>query len=277
LTGKYGLTIDNLLSVRMILADGNILTASEKENTDLFWAIRGSGSNFGVAASFTFRAHPKPPKACAGQLVFAPSQLPQVVDFINKYDRNMRDDSALAMAFAPGPDGPILLCMALLFDSEAEVREYFSELFAIGPLMEHVAEIPYEKLNSLLNEIMSYGHRKAMGGSAFKLPLDYAFVQSVQDKWMEFVSESGIPKTFVIWEVYPNKKLQEVPLTDMSFANRGDFYNVAFVTRHEEESQDSIAKNFITTTSQYIRENSGLKGEKGVGVYANYVGELRKT
>ena len=67
---------------------------------------------------------------------------------------------------------------------------------------------------------------------------------------------------------------QEVPLTDMSFANRGDFYNVGFITKYDEESQDSIAKNFIMTTSQYIRENSGLKGEKGVGVYANYVGEM---
>ncbi len=258
----------------MILADGNISTASEKENTDLFWAIRGSGSNFGVAASFTFRAHPKPPMACASQLVFAPSQLPQIVDFVNKYDRNMRDDSALAMVFAPGPAGPILLCMALLFGSEAEAREYFSDLFVIGPLMEQVAELPYEKLNSLLNEVMTYGRRKAMGASAFKLPLDHAFMQSVQDKWMQFVSESGIPETFVIWEVYPNKKIQEVPLTDMSFANRGDFYNVGFVAKHGEESLDSIARNFIMTTSQYVRENGGLKGEKGVGVYANYVGEL---
>ena len=73
---------------------------------------------------------------------------------------------------------------------------------------------------------------------------------------------------------YPNKKIQEVPLTDMSFANRGDFYNVGFVAKHGEESLDSIARNFIMTTSQYVRENGGLKGEKGVGVYANYVGEL---
>jgi len=257
----------------MILADGNILTASEKENTDLFWAIRGSGSNFGVATSFTFRAHPKPPIACASELVFAPTQLPQIVDFVNKYNNNMRDDSAFAMVFAPGPTGPILLCVALLFGPETEAREYFSDLFAIGPLMEKVAELSYEKLNSLLNEVMTYGRRKSMGGSAFKLPLDYAFVQSVQDKWMQFTSQSGIPETFVIWEVYPNKKVQEVPLTDMSFANRGNFYNVGFVAKYDEESLDSTAKDFIMTTSRYIRENSGLKSEKGVGVYANYVGE----
>jgi hypothetical protein len=251
------------------------LTASEKENTDLFWAVRGSGSNFGAVASFTFEAHPKPPATCVSELVFAPPHFPQLVDFVNKYHENMREDSGLALAFAPGPAGPIIFCAALLFGPEAEARECFSDLFSIGPLMEQVAEIPYEKVNTLHNELMSYGRRKAMGGSAFKLPLDLAFAQSVLDKWLKFVSESGIPETFMIWEIYHNKKVQEVPLTDMAFANRGDFYNVAFATKYDDESQDAIARDFIATTSQYIRENGGVKGEKGVGVYANYVGKPR--
>jgi len=58
LARKYGLTIDSLLGVDMVLADGSFVSASAKENADLFWAVRGGGGNFGVVTSFEFRLHP---------------------------------------------------------------------------------------------------------------------------------------------------------------------------------------------------------------------------
>ena len=81
LTRRYGLTIDNLLSVDMVLADGRFVTASARENEDLFWAIRGGGGNFGVVTSFEFRLHP------VSTVQFGPTFWPleQAADVLKSY------------------------------------------------------------------------------------------------------------------------------------------------------------------------------------------------
>jgi FAD/FMN-containing dehydrogenase len=67
---KHGLTIDNLVSVDIVTADGQIRTASATENEDLFWAVRGAGSNFGVVTSFEFQAHPVGPMVMVGAVFY---------------------------------------------------------------------------------------------------------------------------------------------------------------------------------------------------------------
>jgi len=75
---KYGLTIDNLLSVEIVGADGQVRTASATENEDLFWAVRGAGSNFGVVTSFEFQAHPVGPEVMVGA-IFYPFEVARTV------------------------------------------------------------------------------------------------------------------------------------------------------------------------------------------------------
>jgi FAD/FMN-containing dehydrogenase len=66
LLGKYGLAIDNLRSVQLVLADGRIVTASANDNADLFWAVRGGGGNFGIATSLEYNVHPIGPTIIGG-------------------------------------------------------------------------------------------------------------------------------------------------------------------------------------------------------------------
>ncbi|HEX5505848.1 MAG TPA: FAD-binding oxidoreductase [Thermomicrobiales bacterium] len=86
LRAKHGLSLDNLLAVDIVTADGRLRTASAEEHPDLFWAVRGAGSNFGVITSFTFRLHPVGPTVMLCAPMYAlddgPAVLPRWRDFI---------------------------------------------------------------------------------------------------------------------------------------------------------------------------------------------------
>ncbi len=79
---KFGLTADNLLSADIVTADGQLVRASEVENPDLFWAIRGGGGNFGVVTSFEFRLHPLGPEVMSGLIVYP---LSQAIEMLKRY------------------------------------------------------------------------------------------------------------------------------------------------------------------------------------------------
>jgi FAD/FMN-containing dehydrogenase len=81
LTRRYGLTIDNLLGVEMVLADGRFVTANARENADLFWAVRGGGGNFGVVTAFLFRGQPAGPTVYGGPMFWPLEYGQQVMKF----------------------------------------------------------------------------------------------------------------------------------------------------------------------------------------------------
>lgn len=88
LSRKYGLTLDNLVSVDLVTADGRLLRASENEHPDLFWAVRGAGANFGVATSLRFRLHEVARKVLAGQIVYPFDNAGELLRFFREYMSN---------------------------------------------------------------------------------------------------------------------------------------------------------------------------------------------
>src|SRR5580692_9216570 len=108
LTRKYGLTIDNLLSVDMVLADGRFVVANAEENADLYWAVRGGGGNFGIVTSFLFEAHPVG-MVCAGPMLWNLEDAADVMkwyrEFITQAPEEMNGFFAM-MSVPPGPPFP---------------------------------------------------------------------------------------------------------------------------------------------------------------------------
>ena len=91
---KHGLTIDNLLSVDLVTVDGDLISASETENSDLFWALRGGGGNFGVVTSFEFRLHEVGPEIMTAQVFYPIEDAKQVLKFYREFTSNGADELA---------------------------------------------------------------------------------------------------------------------------------------------------------------------------------------
>ena len=105
LTRKYGLTIDNLISADLVLADGSFVKASADENSDLFWAIRGGGGNFGVITSFTFRLHPID-TIYAGPMLYELNEAAEVMKWYRELIPSAPDDLNGWFAFMTVPPAP---------------------------------------------------------------------------------------------------------------------------------------------------------------------------
>jgi FAD/FMN-containing dehydrogenase len=129
---KHGLSIDNLLSVDIVTADGQLRRASAKENEDLFWAVRGAGSNFGVVTSFEFQAHPVGPMVMVGAIFYpqddARTVLPAWRDYMAAAPEEL---SSLAFfwnvpehePFSPEDHGKPVLIVAAVYSGSVEDGE----------------------------------------------------------------------------------------------------------------------------------------------------------
>jgi FAD/FMN-containing dehydrogenase len=103
----HGLSIDNLVSADVVTADGRLLVASERENPDLFWALRGGGGNFGVVTSFEFRVHPVK-DVFVGLVLFEVSAARQVLEFYRTYIATAPEEMGAFFAFQIAPPLPFI-------------------------------------------------------------------------------------------------------------------------------------------------------------------------
>jgi FAD/FMN-containing dehydrogenase len=152
LQGKHGLAVDNLVSAEVVLASGDVVTVSDENEQDLFWALRGGGGNFGVVTSFEFRAHPL--ASVLGGPVLHPLQAAQeVLSFFRGFSADLPDDLSLQAALLHAPDGSgAKLCGVVLCHAGADGARADAD---VQPLREHgspvadmVQRIPYPAMNT---------------------------------------------------------------------------------------------------------------------------------
>lgn len=106
LKGRYGYAADNLVSARVVLADGSAVTASASENADLFWALRGAGHNFGVVTSMEIKVYDATKRWTANEYAFTQDKLEAFFETWNRLEAEIEDPGLLAMngAFFRNPE-----------------------------------------------------------------------------------------------------------------------------------------------------------------------------
>src|SRR5213594_655480 len=105
---KYGLTIDQLLAVDMITADGEFVKASASENADLFWGIRGAGGNFGIVTEFEFRLNPVGPIVLSGPIFWPMEESPKVLRFYRDWAASAPDELTTVVVHRRVPTSPMI-------------------------------------------------------------------------------------------------------------------------------------------------------------------------
>lgn len=167
---KLGLTCDNLLSAEVVTASGEFLKASESENEDLFWGLRGGGGNFGVVTSFEFRLHPVGPIVVGGMLLHPFERGGELLRFWRDYLEDAPDELAGAPAFLTAPPAPfvpehlkgqlvagLIVCYAGPPEKGEEVVRSLKEFGP--PEVDLVQPMPYTVVQTLVDPANPPGRR----------------------------------------------------------------------------------------------------------------------
>jgi hypothetical protein len=170
LSRKYGLTIDSLVSARVVTADGSVVLASDSENPDLFWGLRGGGGNFGVVTSFEFQTYPVGPEVLSGLIVHPWSDARAVLTAYREYLAGVPDEVTVWAVMRKAPPLPFLppevhgtsvLVLAAFYAGDmADGERALEPLRAIGtPIADVIGPHPFAGWQQAFDPLLTPGER----------------------------------------------------------------------------------------------------------------------
>jgi len=268
---KYGLTIDNLLSAEVVTADGNVLTASSKQNADLFWGLRGGGGNFGIVTSFEFKCVPLGPEVFSGLIIQRFEDAKAYMQFHAEYVRTLPDDMTVWMVVRHAPPLPFL---------DPSVH---GKLVVIVPFV-HLGD--RKKGEKLIQPIRNFGkpHAEAIGMNpwvAWQSGFDALNAHGARNYWkshhLKELSSACIDKVIAFAEKLPTPDCEvfiphmegapsRVSEDETAYAFRSSPFVLNIHTRWDAAKDDKRcidwARDFADKTEQFAQ-----------GVYVNFLSD----
>jgi FAD/FMN-containing dehydrogenase len=273
---KHGLSSDNLLSVELVTADGHLLTASEEENADLFWAVRGGGGNFGVVTSFEYRLYPVGPEVMCAFVFYPGDRAREVLRSAEGYVAGAPDEVSPLSFLGRVPrveDFPeewhgeqFVGFLAVYAGSVEEGEEALRPLRELGdPIADFSGPMPYTEAQKLLDEDYPDGWRyywksvnvDGLGDEAIEALMEHA------------QAAPSDHSTIDVW--FQGGAMGRVGADESAFGDRSAPILLGIEANWEENPEDDEA-NIAWARGCY----SDLRRFSGGGVYLNFPGFLEE-
>jgi len=266
---KYGLTCDNLLSAKVVTADGRMVMASATENQDLFWGIRGAGGNFGIVTEFTFRLHAVS-QVIAGIILYPASAVKDLLCFYRDYIMKIPDELTTMLAlmpapppFLPGPDqkAPLIAVHVCYTGDMKEGERVLAPLRAFGtPLRDAVSTMPYIEMQGMLDAgappgLLNYWK------SSYVRSLDDGLINLI----IEFFTRTPSPLTQIHIQ-HLQGAVSRVGENETAFSHRDSLCVINIVSKWTDAS--ASGKNV-----RWTRDFADRLGSYSSGAYVNFMGE----
>jgi hypothetical protein len=282
---RFGLACDNVASFDLVTANGHFVRASEDENTDLFWGLRGGGGNFGVVTAIEYRVHPMNPMVLGGNLMWPLSQARDVMRFWRDITPTAPEVLNLEYGLFSLPDGPMVNIEACWSGDHADGEAWLKSLRAFGkPVFDDIAPMPYVRLQSIYDEPLANG-QYYYSKSGFLTGLDDARIDVVVNAFQR------TPGLFSIFFPPCDGAYRRVAPDATAFPNRDAMYSMVLVAgwpksdgidakigqiRTAWNDLEPLTRGFYTneagpdTTLARYRENYGANFERLVALKAKY-------
>lgn len=270
LSRKYGMTVDNLESVEVVTAAAEVMHASATEHSDLFWALRGGGGNFGAVTRFEFRLHPVGPDVLSGVMVFPFSEAKPVLQKYREFIATAPDELSVWAVLRKAPPLPFLppevhgkevVILALLYVADAKQGEALIEpLRSFGTLLgEHVGVQPYTAWQQAFDPLLTPGARNYWKSHNFSMLDDRLF-----DAVIKYVGTLPSPQCEIFFGAIGGATTRPTP-DSAAYAHRDARFVMNVHGRWEDAADD---KRCIGWARDYF--NASAPFASG-GVYVNFL------
>lgn len=260
LSRTYGLTIDNLRSVDVVTAHGELVHASDKENEDLFWGIRGGGGNFGIATSFEFDVHEVGPEVLGGMIVHSFDDAADVLRFHREFTADAPDELCCYAAIMTAPPVPFLpvevhgttvVALVLCYSGPIEEgEEAVQPLREFGdPIVDLVEPVPFTAMQQMFDEELGPGYR-----NYWKTQLIEPLPDEAIDIVIERAGSLPSPETQIVFE-HIGGEIARVDPAATAYRHRNVPFSFNILPRWTDPEDDdaiiSWAQEFLEEVAQY--------------------------